>query len=350
MKKHSFFKAAPALLFAAVAVLIPQVLHAKKAASLPYTFIDDLGRTVTVQNTDRVAVLQGSLAALWLLAGGSIDCATKDAFAEPPALTEEQAAALNEQWHTQAFRAHGAGVFSAAGIQQNAEKVPVVAGSMMAPNSELLLSRTPDFVILSANISAHKKLLPLLENAHIPAACFNYETFSQYLHILDVCTHLTGRSDLYDKHGTLVKAACDKQIALALSKRPKNAPTVLFLRAFSTGVQAKGSKDLASGDLLNALGTRNIADSGSFSTGDLSLEAIIAGDPDFIFVTTMGTNEKKALEAFQTKLATHPAWNGLTAVTNNHCIILPRELFHFKPLGEKWLTCYQILTGILYSE
>ena len=123
---------------------------------------------------------------------------------------------------------------------------------------------------------------------------------------------------------------------------------MLLLRAFGTGVSAKGSQDLAAGDLLAALGSENIADSGSLSTGELSMEAIIQADPDFIFVTTMGTNEAKALAAFDAKLASNPAWSGLTAVKKGRCIVLPRELFHFKPLGSGWLACYQILTGILY--
>ena len=242
---------------------------------------------------------------------------------------------------------------------------------MMAPNSELLLAQAPDFVILSANISGHKKLVPLLENAGIPCACFNYETFSQYLHILAIFTELTARPDLYETHGTRVEAACKAQIATALAKRdavphgsesaalsPATAsadaadasPTVLLLRAFGTGVLAKNSRDLAVGDLLSALGTRNIADAGTLATGDLSLEAIIAGDPDFIFVTTMGTDEAKALGAFQSKLASNPAWSGLSAVKAGRCIVLPRELFHFKPRGMDWLACYQILTDILYGN
>ena len=117
-------------------------------------------------------------------------------------------------------------------------------------------------------------------------------------------------------------------------------PYVLLPKDAATG--------LAAGDLLAALGSENIADSGSLSTGELSMEAIIQADPDFIFVTTMGTNEAKALAAFDAKLASNPAWSGLTAIKKGRCIVLPRELFHFKPLGSGWLACYQILTGILY--
>lgn len=330
---------------------------AKKTDRASFTFTDDLQRSVTVTSCSRVAVLQGSLAAIWQLAGGTVAAATKDAFVEPPALSAEEALSLNEKWHTQAFRAHGAGVFavsaSRAAAQGNASGSGAAAvfevGTMMAPNSELLLSQAPDFVILSANISGHKKLLPLLEKAGIPCACFKYETFSNYLHILDIFTQLTDRRDLYAEYGERVENACRTQIETALAKRISEH-SVLLLRAFGTGVLAKDSCSLAVGDLLSALGTRNIADTGTLSTGDLSLEAIIAEDPDFIFVTTMGTNEEKALAAFDAKLASNPAWSGLSAVKANRCVVLPRELFHFKPLGMDWLSCYQILTDILYGN
>ena len=42
-----------------------------------YTFTDDLGREVTVNNPQRVAALLGSYAEMWQLAGGDV-CATAD--------------------------------------------------------------------------------------------------------------------------------------------------------------------------------------------------------------------------------------------------------------------------------
>ena len=47
-------------------------------------FTDDLGRKVSVQKTENAAVLQGSLASLWILAGGKMVAATTDCFVEPP--------------------------------------------------------------------------------------------------------------------------------------------------------------------------------------------------------------------------------------------------------------------------
>ena len=306
------------------------------------TFTDALNRTVTVENPEKVTVLQGSLASVWLLAGGKIFAATSDAFIEPPAMTAEKAAELNAVWHTKAFAAHGAGLVSADMVQN--------AGTMMNPSSELLLAGGTDFVLLSANISGHKKLLPLLENAGIACAFFELETFDDYLNMLKICTDITGKSKLYRRNGTDVQKKCEKIIKAAQKDAKKKAKRVLLLRAFSAGASAKNSTNNMTGALLHDLGAVNIADSDRALNQDLSLEKIIADDPDCIFVTTMGASEEKAIAGFEKKLASSPAWKDLSAVKNGKCYILPRELFHFKPAGERWVDCYEILAGLLYQK
>ena len=47
-----------------------------------YTFTDDLGRQVTVASHERVAVLLGSYADMWMLAGGEVCAAPEDAFVD----------------------------------------------------------------------------------------------------------------------------------------------------------------------------------------------------------------------------------------------------------------------------
>ena len=44
------------------------------------TFTDDLGREVTVENPQRVAVLLGSFADMWVLAGGEVIASADDAW------------------------------------------------------------------------------------------------------------------------------------------------------------------------------------------------------------------------------------------------------------------------------
>lgn len=304
------------------------------------SFKDALGRSVSVEKPKKVAVLQGSLASVWLCAGGEVACATADAFIEPPEVTAEKARELNKIWHTKAFSAHSAGVVTA-------DKTESV-GTMMSPNSELLLASGADFVILSANISGHKKLLPLFEAAGISCAFFELETFSDYLAMLKICCDITEKTNLYRKNGTEIQKKCEKIVKSAQKKSVRRKPSVLLLRAFSAGASAKNSGNNMTGSLLFDLGAQNIADSDRSLNEDLSLEKIIASDPDFIFVTTMGASEEKAIAGFEKKLASSPAWSDLRAVKNGKCYILPRELFHFKPSGEKWADCYEILSGLLY--
>ena len=79
------------------------------------------------------------------------------------------------------------------------------------------------------------------------------------------------------------------------------------------------------------------------------MEKIILENPDFIFAISMGLNEDKAMEALEKQICSHPAWKSLSAVKKGHFIILPRELFHYKP-NEKWDQAYAYLSKILYED
>lgn len=79
------------------------------------------------------------------------------------------------------------------------------------------------------------------------------------------------------------------------------------------------------------------------------MEKIIAEDPDFIFVTTMGASHQKALDALEESLTGSPAWAGLTAVQNGRFVVLDRDLFHYKP-NVRWGESYETLANILYGN
>lgn len=67
----------------------------------------------------------------------------------------------------------------------------------------------------------------------------------------------------------------------------------------------------------------------------MSLEEVIAADPDFIFVVTMGSSEEAALDYMEQNFESNPAWAELTAVQEDHYVLLPKELFHYKP-NARW--------------
>ena len=219
----------------------------------------------------------------------------------------------------------------------------VKLGAILEPNVELLIASQPDFVIASANTKPDVEMLATLENAGITVAYFDVNNYEDYIAMLDICTDITGRKDLYEKNGVSVRT----EVENAKKQIDGSNPKILLLRAASKNVKAKASDGIVSGEILKDLGCVNIADSDSSLLDDLSLEAIVKEDPDFIFVTIQGTNTEAALKNVDTLLKSNPVWNSLTAVKNNRYYVLDKSLYNFKP-NERWGEAYQKLADILY--
>ncbi len=275
-----------------------------------YTFTDALGREVTVYTTMHVAVLLGSFCDIWMLAGGEVNAAVSDAFGnyDLPEGTRD-------------------------------------LGRMLEPDVEAIIATDPGLVIASAGTDAQVELLDTFESALINVAYFEVSDFDDYLHMLDILTDITGRKDLYEQYGTQIGEQIDEIIAAV----PDTHPTVLFIRAAASSVKAKGSEGTVGGEILADLGCINIADSDSAILDDLSLEAIVAADPDYIFVTTQGEDKEAALANVEDLLINNPAWSQLSAVKNGHYYVIEKELYNSKP-NARWAEAYQKLFDILYGE
>lgn len=286
---------------------------AEQSAQGTCTFTDSLGNTVELeQPPKRVAALLGSYAETWLLAGGEVVAVTQDAY-------DERGLELPED--------------------------TVNLGANQQPDLEALFAAEPDLVLLTPDLDGQMGLRDSLEAAGIPAAWFKVETFDDYLNMLKICTDLTGRSDLYQKNGLDIQSEIDAAIA---SVPEGEAPTVLLLRAYSSGVRAKNSDNIA-GAILKDLGAANIADSDSGLLEDLQMESILAADPEFIFVTTMGASQEAALKSLDELLHSDPAWQTLTAVKEDRVEVLPKDLFHYKP-NARWGESYQMLAELMYGS
>ena len=278
----------------------------------PVTFTDDLGREVTVDHPQRVAALIGSFTDVWQLAGGDV------------------VAAANDSWES-------------LNLDLGADVVNL--GSILEPDVEQLIAANPDFVLASSNTDGDLALEDVLNQVGIPVAYFDVSNFDDYLKMLDICTTITGRKDLYEKNGLDVQA----QIEEIKKRVDGSAPTVLFLRAASSNVKAKGSEGNVCGEMLADLGCVNIADSDAGLLDDLSMEAIIAEDPQYIFVTVQGNDVDAAMQNVQDMLISNPAWNSLSAVQNGHYYVLDKRRFNLKP-NAKWGEAYKQLADILYPE
>lgn len=276
------------------------------------TFTDDLGREVTVDSPERVAALIGSFADIWILAGGEIT------------------ATVNDAW-----------VSFDLGLGEDV----VNLGSILEPDVEQLIASRPDFVIASANTDADLALEETLTQAGCTVAYFDVADFDGYLHMLEICTAITGRNDLYEQNGIAVQ----EQIEHQKERIDGRKPTVLFLRASLSGVKAKGSEGNVCGEILADLDCVNVADQEGSLLDELSMEAVIAADPEYIFVTIQGNDSDAVIQNVEELLISHPAWSSLSAVQNGHYYLLDRKLFNLKP-NAKWGEAYQQMADILYPD
>lgn len=281
------------------------------------TFTDALGRNITVpKEPKQVAALIGSFADVWLLAGGSV-CATSE-----------------DAWDD-----FGLDLPDAVSI-----------GGAHSPNLEMVFSADPDFVIASASTSSNVEMREMLEAAGITVAYFDVDNFEDYLAMLDICTDITGRKDLYEKNGLELQDQIEAiKAEVAGTPLTEKQRTVLLLRSHSSSVKAKGSEGTILGEMLADLGCINIADSDTSILETLSVESVIRQEPYRIFVVTMGDNTEKAVENLNNMMQENPAWGTLQAVTEGRLHLMDRKLFNIKPNAD-WAVSYETLSEILLTE
>ena len=284
-----------------------------ESAGETVSFTDDLGRELTVERPERVAAMIGSFADVWCLAGGR----------------DSLAAAAGDAWTSFDL-----------GLDEDVRNL----GAVKEPSLEVLLSAQPDLILASCNTAANLELRDTFEKAGLTAAYFDVQSFDDYLRMLEICTRLTGCPQNYETYGLQVQA----QVEAAVSLQQGQPPRILCMRATGSSVKVKGSRDFLLGEMLADLGCVNVAD-GSGLLEELSLEAILAADPDFIFVVLQGSDPTDAREALERSLLSNPAWSSLRAVREGRFHTQDHALYNLKP-NARWGEAYEKLARILYPE
>lgn len=295
------------MLLAALALLL-MMIPAHAAA-----FTDASGREVELDEApQRVIALLGSYGKVWQEAGGTLIGTTEDA------IDPESDAVANLGSHSQ-------------------------------PNMELLFALEPDFVILSADTAAHPAVGDVLQSAGVPHGYFSMQTWQGYMDMLRTFTEITGREDLYRNAEKSIAGSIEMTLADAQSQPGYGKQSALLLRAYAASVKAKGSEGTVAGPMLKELGLVNIADGDSMLSENLTMEAILMADPDWIFVVTMGADQEGAIRMLNDSLLSNPAWSTLTAVREGRYAVLDRELFQLRPNG-RWAEAYKTLYKRIYEE
>ncbi len=274
------------------------------------TFTDALDREVSVKkNPQRVAALLGSFADVWILAGGELCAAAEDAWED-----------------------FGLDLENCTNI-----------GGAHSPSLELLIASDPDFVIASASTASNVEMKDALETMGIAVAYFDVDNFDDYLNMLNICTDLTERKDLYEQNGLAIKTKIEKiKAQYAEEEVPASERKILLLRAASGFVKAKGSSGTILGEMLADMGCINIADGESSLLENLSVEAVIREKPQYIFVVTMGSDTEAAKRSLENLIKENPAWSTLDAVMEGRLYVMDKALFNLKP-NDRWAESYEIL-------
>jgi iron complex transport system substrate-binding protein len=263
----------------------------------------------------KVVSLLGSYAEAWTVAGGALVGATEDAVSE-------------------------------RGMDLGGDVA--VIGTVKAPNLEMILDLEPDLVLYSLDLVEHVQFVEPLEKMGIRCEGYSVTTYGAYMDMMRAFCALTGREDLYQAQEETVRTPIEALIRRAKADPRYGERTALMLRAFSTGVRAQDSSSMA-GAMLADMGLRNIADGDGALRENLSLEAIVEADPDYVFLVTMGSDDEKAMASMAALLTDNPAWGGLTAVKEGRYVLMDKDLFHYKP-NARWAESYQYLYELLYAS
>jgi iron complex transport system substrate-binding protein len=224
----------------------------EETASFPVTVTDDLGRKVTVNKLPQRIV---SLA---------------------PSITEILFALGLED--------RIIGVTDYCDYPDAAKSKPRVA-SYTTPNMEKLVSLQPDLVLAE---SIHEKtVLPALEKLGFTIFVTSATSIDAVVHDITLIGQINGKSktatQLVSKLTSRIKAVSSKTESLAIEKRPK----VLYV-IWHQPIWTMGSETFID-DLIHTAGGINMFAKDFTKSRVVSLESVVAQNPQVIIVTGMGT-------------------------------------------------------------
>jgi len=279
-------------------------------------FTDEAVEEITIKkNPQRVVVLYNSYLEMWDQAGGTVVGRVEE--------SEDK-------------------------IVENAMSAEVV-GTLSTPSLEKILSLQPDLVIAASSYKAQREMIPVLNQNNIQVIALDNDLLEDYYKTVRLFTAITEREDLYENHINQIQKRVDEIISKAPTDKNYKA-VILFATAKSIAVR---DSNTMVGEMLKDLNVTNISD-GAVSVGDsdtkaFSMEKIIQEDPDFIFVQTMGSDLEKITEKLKSDVQDNPAWASLTAVKEGRYIVLPKNLYLYKP-NDKYPEAYEGLAKMLYPE
>lgn len=271
-----------------------------KSTVYPFTFKDAKGRDVTIdKKPEKVIPLTGTTLGLFSKVGGK--------------------------------------AIASADLSDNAPKPDYYSeiehlGHMASIDVEKLVSLSPDFVMVQG---MQAKILPVLEQNNINYLFFGAKTYKEVQDSIKLFAKINDSNDIADEIINKMDAKKEEIIA----KLPSNDERkIAIVYVTGRGISLKLSNSIA-GDVANLLGVKNITEGtkpekmGSDST-PFDLEAIVAANPDAIFVTSMIPSDEKIEDVLLKHIKDNDAWKAVPAIKNKKLYFLPQSHFLFNPLDK----------------
>lgn len=291
-------------------------------------FQDDSGREKIEikKNPQKVAIMYGSYASLWMENGGkvSLGIGGKSAI---------------EMYKDQLGR----------DITEDSD-MTVVAETPLAKNWDIekILAEKPDLIIASNAMNGYSIIQGPAESANIPVIALDYKGVDDYIKWSKVFANINDKPELFEENAQKTI----KDVAETISKVPENDnPNVLILFPQEKVIKAN-LKGTDIGVIVDDLRANNLADkiSGDVKAKrlDINIEDIYAAKPDIILVQCLGS-EEFAREKIDDAFGENPIWQELDAVKNDKVYYLPRLLFHYRP-NKGYNEAYRMMAEILYPN
>ena len=215
------------------------------------------------------------------------------------------------------------------------------------PSMEKVVGLKPDLVFINA--AQYQKFIKMLETNNINAITLQPKTYEETKEALVITGKVYGKSAEAEK----LNKTMDDKIAATIAKMPKDhKKRIVILHATPSTVTVELENSIA-GNAAKMLGFVNIAQGttaiqGKPEKAPYSIEVLVEKDPEIIFITSMGAQDKieKRLKA---DVQGNPAYSALTAVKNNKVFILPEDLF-LTPPGLRYPDAVELMAKHVFPE
>lgn len=212
---------------------------------------------------------------------------------------------------------------------QKVKHLPSV-GETPNPNIEKIVSLSPDLVI-GVNVAFHHAIIPPLEKANIPVLLLSINSYQDILEKLSFYGEITSNR----KKAQEIISEIEKKVSAIKNKTSSHKPPRLVIIWGSTESFNMALQNSFVGNLIEMLGAINVASGvqplqSMPQYAPLSLEYLLANNPDIVLFITHGNSEKVS-KKFKKEIENNSAWRGVKAVREGRVYVLPYDLFGVNP-------------------